>query len=252
MADYKIEGTELEKVLTEMNVPVDEKAVVVLSGGQDSTTCLYWAMKKFKGVIAVTFNYGQRNSEEVEIAQTICEEEGIPNMVIQIQDMHKISSSALLNFFGDLNVETRVGLPSYFISNRNQLFLTYAHSFAQVMGATHIVFGAWDYVRGLHPDCSRKFIDSVEASLNIGSHTEIKIHTPVIYLKKAEMFVLVDMLGRLDTVLNNTLTCHEGVVHLNDWGMGCGECDVCLIRKSGYEEYLSMKTKSENGKESKI
>jgi len=228
----------VEKVFLNTRSHKKETAVVVLSGGQDSITCLYWAIKKFKKVLAINFNYGQRHSEESNYAWSICNAEGIPFKMIDISSMMEVTSSALLDDTMDITKRNAKGLPASFVPNRNQLFLTLAHSYAQLNGADHLVTGVCQTDYSGYPDCRHDFIKSFQSTTNLGSNERIEIHTPLMYLTKADTFCLAELLECLDVIIDDTLTCYNGNTEKNDWGMGCGECPACELRKKGYYEYL--------------
>ena len=213
------------------------KAVVIFSGGQDSTTCLYWALKRFDIVEAITFNYGQKHSIELEQAEMICEEEMVKQTIIDLSFLNTIVDSALTSN-GDVNVINEKGLPSSFVPNRNQLFITLAHAYAQKIGATNLVGGMCETDFSGYPDCRREFIDSIAASSNLGSQSTIVIHTPLMWLNKAQTFQLAKDLKCLNKVILWSHTCYNGDrEHQHEWGFGCGECPACELRKKGFEEF---------------
>lgn len=227
----------VEKVFLNTRSYKKEKAVVVLSGGQDSITCLYWALAKFEKVLAINFDYGQRHSEETNYAWSICSSEGVPFKSIDISSMMEVTTSALLDDSIDINSKNIKGLPASFVPNRNQLFLTLAHSYAQLNGAEHLVTGVCQTDYSGYPDCRKDFIDSFQSTTNLGSNERITIHTPLMYLTKADTFCLSKLLGCYDTIIESTLTCYNGDTTDNSWGMGCGECPACKLRRNGWDEY---------------
>lgn len=217
------------------------KAVVIFSGGQDSTTCLYWALGKYDVVEAITFNYGQKHSVELDCSQQICLVEGVKQTIIDISFLNTIVESALTSN-GDVNKINDKGLPSSFVPNRNQLFITLAHAYAQKIGADTLVTGVCETDFSGYPDCRNEFIESIAKTSNLGSASEILIETPLMWLNKAQTFQLAKDLSCLDKVLEYSHTCYNGDhTHRHDWGYGCGECPACKLRKDGYEKALEMK-----------
>lgn len=219
-----------------------QDAVVVLSGGQDSVTCLGWALKKFRFVSAIGFEYGQKHNIEIQQARKICEKLCVPFVVHTIPSLKELADSALTTD-GDVNEKhhRNKDLPASFVPNRNALFLTIAHAFAQKVNAQHVVTGVCETDYSGYPDCRAAFIMALENTLNLGYQTDIFIHTPLMALNKAETFKLAEDCDILDMVIEESHTCYNGVRALEwDWGKGCGECPACVLRKQGYEEYLKL------------
>lgn len=218
------------------------KALVVLSGGQDSVTCLLWALNMFgDGVEAITFDYGQRHKVELICAKMVCRELGIKHKVVDMGHISQVSLSALV---GDGDVKhahaLHPELPASYVPNRNAMLLTAAHAWAQATGARHLVTGVCQTDYSGYPDCRADFIASLTDTLNLGSNSQIAIHAPLMWLNKAETFCLADNLGGLDFVLENSHTCYEGDRRVrHSWGYGCGECPACQIRAAGYERFLA-------------
>lgn len=221
------------------------KALVIFSGGQDSTTCLHWAIANFKEVQAITFNYGQKHSTELKQSQIICEKSGIRQTVIDISFLNTIVESALTSN-GDVNKINENGLPASFVPNRNQIFITLAHAFAQKLGYTNLVGGMCETDYSGYPDCRADFLENLLNATNEGSGIEytnksIKLHYPLMNLNKAETFKLAHDLGVLDEVIVDSHTCYNGIrENLHDWGYGCGTCPACELRKKGYEEFKKL------------
>lgn len=219
-----------------------KKALVIFSGGQDSTTCLYWAIKKFNYVEAISFMYRQKHSTEIECAKTICGSEGIGHKIIDISFLNQLVESALTSN-GDVNKINEKGLPASFVPNRNQLFITLAHSYAQKIGATILITGVCQTDYSGYPDCRQEFIDLLAQVTNYGSQSEISILTPLMNKSKAEIFQMADGLGKLNDIINLTHTCYNGDRDtFFSWGYGCADCPACKLRKSGFYEYLERKT----------
>ena len=219
------------------------KALVIFSGGQDSTTCLYWAINekaRFDEIEAITFDYGQKHSVEIEQSKIICEKENIKQTVIDISFLDTIVESALTSN-GNVNKINEKGLPASFVPNRNQLFITMAHSYAQKIGARTLIGGMCETDFSGYPDCRREFIDAIELATNIGSDSNINIFTPLMYLNKAETFKLAKDTGHLYEVIELSHTCYNGVrEELYEWGYGCDDCPACELRKKGYNDFLEL------------
>jgi 7-cyano-7-deazaguanine synthase len=218
-----------------------EKAIVVFSGGQDSTTCLFWALKQFQEVEAVTFNYGQRHSLEIECAKEITKELGVKHHIIDMSLLNQLAPNALTR--DDIEIKQEQGqLPTTFVDGRNLLFLSFAAVLAKQIGAKHIVTGVCETDFSGYPDCRDVFIKSLNVTLNLAMDYQFVIDTPLMWLNKAETWELADELGAFDYVREKTLTCYNGVK-----GDGCGECPACHLRKRGLIEYLRKKEGVMNG-----
>ncbi|MGJ3205965.1 7-cyano-7-deazaguanine synthase QueC [Geobacillus thermoleovorans] len=218
----------------------EEKAVVVFSGGQDSTTCLFWAKKQFGEVEAVTFDYGQRHRREIDVAQAIAAELGVRHTVLDLSLLGQLAPNALTR--RDIAIEQKKGeLPTTFVDGRNLLFLSFAAVFAKQRGARHIVTGVCETDFSGYPDCRDVFIKSLNVTLNLAMDYEFVIHTPLMWLTKAETWKLADELGALEFIRTKTLTCYNGII-----ADGCGECPACVLRKRGLDEYLREKAEVES------
>lgn len=215
-----------------------DKAIVIFSGGQDSTTCLYWAKNRFKKIEAITFVYGQKHSVEVEQSKIICEKEGIKQTIIDISFLSTLIESALTSN-GDVNQKNKKGLPASFVPNRNQLFITLAHAYAQKIDSQYLVTGVCETDFSGYPDCRKEFIELIEETSNSGSMSKIKILTPLMNLSKAQTFELAESENCLSEVIELSHTCYNGERKiLHEWGYGCGNCPACELRKKGYELYI--------------
>ena len=214
----------------------NEKAVVVFSGGQDSTTCLFWALKNFREVATVTFDYGQRHSAEIECAEKIAKELGVLFKVLDMKLINQLSANALTR--DDIEVKEIEGeLPSTFVPGRNHLFLSFAAVYADAIGARHLITGVSETDFSGYPDCRDNFIKSLNVTLNLAMDGQFVIHTPLMWLDKSEVWALADELDVLNFVQEKTLTCYNGVP-----STGCGECPACLLRNEGLSAYLSRKS----------
>ncbi|MEA0564123.1 7-cyano-7-deazaguanine synthase QueC [Lysinibacillus irui] len=213
-----------------------EKAIVVFSGGQDSTTCLFWAKERFKEIEAVTFDYGQRHLLEIECAKVITEELGVKHHILDMSLLNQLAPNALTR----QDIEVKDGengeLPSTFVPGRNLLFLSFAGILASQVGAKHIVTGVCETDFSGYPDCRDIFIKSLNVTLNLSMNDSFFIDTPLMWLNKAQTWELADQLGALEFVRERTLTCYNGVI-----ADGCGECPACNLRKKGLDEYLSYR-----------
>ncbi|QNK90121.1 7-cyano-7-deazaguanine synthase QueC [Sporosarcina sp. resist] len=214
----------------------NEKAVVVFSGGQDSTTCLFWALKNFREVATVTFDYGQRHSEEIECARKIADELGVSFKVLDMNLINQLSANALTRDDIEVN-EVEGELPSTFVPGRNHLFLSFAAVYADAIGARHLITGVSETDFSGYPDCRDNFIKSLNVTLNLAMDGRFVIHTPLMWLDKSEVWALSDELGAFDFVQNKTLTCYNGVP-----STGCGKCPACVLRNDGLATYLSKKS----------
>lgn len=220
-----------------------EKAIVVFSGGQDSTTCLFWAKERFVEVEAVTFDYGQRHSREIECAKEIATEMGIKHHILDMSLLNQLVANALTR--EDIKVEKGESneLPSTFVPGRNLLFLSFAGVLASQVGAKHIVTGVCETDFSGYPDCRDIFIKSLNVTLNLSLDDTFVIHTPLMWINKAQTWELADQLGAFEFVREKTLTCYNGVI-----ADGCGECPACKLRQKGLEEYLVIKQDSQGKK----
>jgi 7-cyano-7-deazaguanine synthase len=207
------------------------KALVLLSGGQDSTTSFFWATKKFGHVETLSFDYGQRHRVELKSAEKIAGLAGARNTVIKIKEFEALKNNALLDKKINLKGKDSVNknLPASFVPGRNILFLTVAAAFAYTRGIKDIVIGVSQVDYSGYPDCRAEFIRSMEKTLSIGMEYPVKIHTPLIKLDKRQTVLLAIKLGALE-MMAYTHTCYEGKKP------GCGKCPACVLRKKGFDE----------------
>ncbi|MGK0291091.1 MAG: 7-cyano-7-deazaguanine synthase [bacterium] len=219
-----------------------QKALVIFSGGQDSTTCLGWALNRYSEVTAITFQYGQKHIIEIDQSRIICEQLNVPQFVLDVSFFGNIVHSALTEEDGDMNQkhEDNPNLPSSYVPNRNAFFITLAHSYAQTIKAEVLVIGVCQTDYSGYPDCRDVFIKSIETSLNLGSERQIEILTPLMNITKAETFQLAKTEKVFDLVLEQSHTCYNGSPLMNSWGRGCGDCPACGLRQKGYEEFLEL------------
>lgn len=217
----------------------EKKAIVVFSGGQDSTTCLFWAKERFEEIEAVTFDYGQRHRSEIECAKEIAKELGIRHHVLDMSLLNQLTPNALTR--EEIKVEDgqKGGLPSTFVPGRNLLFLSFAGVLASQVGAKHIVTGVCETDFSGYPDCRDIFIKSLNVTLNLSMDDTFVIDTPLMWLNKAQTWELADQLGAFEFVREKTLTCYNGII-----ADGCGECPACKLRRNGLDEYLRSRKES--------
>jgi len=225
-------------------------ALVLLSGGQDSSTCLYWALTYFTRVQAVAFDYGQRHRVELDQAALIAQRAGVPFEILTVPALSEIGGAALtsdsINVAADATgsgnaYAERHGLPSTFVPARNAILLATAAALAARAGLNTIVTGVCEADDAGYPDCRAAFVGALEAALRLAlDDPELTIAAPLLRANKALTFKLADELGCLGDVLALSHTCYEGDRSLNhDWGYGCGECPACLTRAAGFEAYRS-------------
>ncbi len=214
-----------------------KKALVVFSGGQDSTTCLFWAKKEFEELEAISFDYGQKHRLELEVARTIAEKAGVPWQSFRLDLLNRISRNALTD--PEVEVETEKPAnrpPNTLVEGRNMLFLTYAAVYAKSRDIHHLVTGVGQADYSGYPDCRDEFIRSLNQTLNLSMEYPYEIHTPLMWKDKEQIWQMADELGVFDLVRKETLTCYNGIV-----GDGCGHCPACTLRRRGLERYLEKK-----------
>ncbi|CAK0750367.1 7-cyano-7-deazaguanine synthase [Gammaproteobacteria bacterium] len=210
--------------------PHNHQALVVLSGGQDSTTCLYWALREFGegAVAALTFDYRQRHRIELDCAKRIADLAGVPHAVLSIDTFAALGGNALT---GDLAVaktpDPTTGLPNTFVPGRNLIFLTFAAAYAYPRQIRHLVTGVAQTDYSGYPDCRAATLQALEQTLRLGMDYAITIHTPLMHLSKCDTVRLAQNLGALPAMAW-THTCYEGR------RPPCGECPACRIRAGGF------------------
>lgn len=218
-----------------MNTRNKEAAVVVFSGGQDSTTCLLWAMKQYKEVIAVSFDYGQRHKGELECAKKITDKLGVEWHVMDMSLLNQLAPNSLTRT--DITVDENSpeeGVPNSVVDGRNMLFLTFTAVFAKQRGITDLITGVSQSDFSGYPDCRDVFIKSLNTTLNLAMDYSFCIETPLMWIDKADTWKLSYDLGGLELVREETLTCYNGIK-----GDGCGHCPSCKLRRQGYEQFLN-------------
>jgi 7-cyano-7-deazaguanine synthase len=215
------------------------KAIILLSGGQDSTTCLYWAKKRFDEVFAVGFDYGQMHVKELDQARKIAAEAGVDYKIFNVKNLLAPSS---LTEKTDHNKSSEINadLPASFTSGRNILFLTIAGSYASQLGINDIITGVCQTDYSGYPDCRKTTIDAMQNVLSLGfGNGDFRIHTPLMYLNKAETWKLAKDLNCFEVIVNDTLTDYNGDETKNEWGMGVNNNPATELRVKGFYEARS-------------
>ena len=214
-----------------------DAALVVFSGGQDSTTCLFWAKKHFRKIYALSFLYGQKHEKEVDLARVIAEKAGVDFRTMDVSFIGHLGKNSLTDTSIRMDeVKPEGSFPNTFVPGRNLFFLSIAAVYARELGVSHLVTGVSQTDFSGYPDCRDSFIKSLNVTLNLAMDEQFVIHTPLMWIDKAQTWALADELGVLDLVRNETLTCYNGIP-----GDGCGHCPACKLRREGLEKYLAMK-----------
>jgi 7-cyano-7-deazaguanine synthase len=237
-----------------LNVSPDT-ALVLFSGGQDSTVCLGWALQRFARVETVGFDYGQRHHVELEVRPRILAEMksldadwaarlGEDNL-LPLQTLGAISETALTRDTAIRMADN--GLPTTFVPGRNLVFLAFAGALAYRRGAKHLVAGMCETDYSGYPDCRDDTIKAMQVALSLGMDRRIVIDTPLMWIDKAGTFALAEDIGGkkfLDLVINETHSCYLGDrSRRHDWGYGCGECPACMLRAEGYARFVGRREK---------
>lgn len=213
-----------------------KKAIILFSGGQDSTTCLYWAKKNFNEIYAVGFDYNQSHKIELEKATEIAFELNIPYKIFNIKGLLAKSS---LTEHTNHNEKSYIDktLPASFTSGRNILFLTIAASYGAELGITDIITGVCQTDYSGYPDCRKSVTDTLQVAFTIGMGCgDYRIHTPLMYLTKAETWKMAKELDCLDVIINKTMTDYNGNSTKNEWGFGDINNPASSLRAKGYYE----------------
>lgn len=215
----------------------NKRALVVFSGGQDSTTCLFWAKAHFEEVWALSFTYGQKHVHEVDLARQIAQD---ANVHFDCMDASFISQLATSCSLTDTSIvmdseKPAAGPPNTFVPGRNLFFLSIAAVYAHERGIRHLVTGVSQTDFSGYPDCRDNFIRSLNVTFNEAMDMQYVIHTPLMWIDKCQTWALADRLGVLQLIREKTLTCYNGIQ-----GDGCGHCPACKLRREGLERYLSL------------
>jgi 7-cyano-7-deazaguanine synthase len=236
-----------------------EGALVLFSGGQDSTTCLAWALDRFERVETVGFDYGQRHRVELTCRAEIRAAMGALNgtwgrrlgeeHTISLASLGEISSTALTR---DVAIEIgKEGLPNTFVPGRNLIFLTFAAALAYRRGLRHLVGGMCETDYSGYPDCRDDTIKALQVALNLGMEKRFVLHTPLMWIDKAATWGRARALGGdrlVDLIVEKTHTCYHGDRgERHAWGYGCGMCPACKLRAAGF---MRFRQRSQHGKSS--
>ncbi|EHH68954.1 7-cyano-7-deazaguanine synthase QueC [Gluconobacter morbifer] len=224
-------------------------ALVLFSGGQDSATCLAWALSRFDRVETVGYAYGQRHAVELDCRETLRHEMAAfsPEWKARLGEDHTIDLASL-GALSDtaLTREAEIGfsesgLPNTFVPGRNLIFLTFAAALAYRRGAKHIVTGVCETDYSGYPDCRDDTIKALQVALNLGMDSRFVLHTPLMWIDKAQTWDLTEALGGaplVDLINRDSHSCYMGDrTHRHDWGYGCGACPACNLRAEGWRRY---------------
>jgi len=224
-------------------------ALVLFSGGQDSTVCLAWALDKFEHVETVGFDYGQRHHAELEarprILGKLCAD--FPGWGLRLGEDHLLPLDSLKAIGGSaLTDDVKIamgenGLPTTFVPGRNVVFLTLAAALGYRRGISDLVGGMCETDFSGYPDCRNETVQATAHALSLGLAGEVRVHTPLMWIDKAATWKLAEQLGGerlVELIVAETVTCYEGDrEHGHDWGYGCGKCPACELRAAGYNRY---------------
>ena len=231
-----------------------ETALVMFSGGQDSTVCLAWALERFSRVETVGFDYGQRHVIELSVRALLREKMSALNSgwAARLGDDHMIKLDALAAISDTaLTRQTTIeiadsGLPTTFVPGRNLVFFCFAGALAYRRGARHLVAGMCETDYSGYPDCRDDTIKAMQVALTLGLDKRVAIHTPLMWIDKAETFALAVEIGGeafLDLLIEDSHSCYLGDRgKRHDWGYGCGTCPACQLRAQGFAKFKSRRT----------
>jgi 7-cyano-7-deazaguanine synthase len=234
-----------------MTQPDKGGALVLFSGGQDSTVCLAWALTRYSTVETVGFSYGQRHEAELQARQAVfaalsrdfpelAKRRG-PDHAVDLSGLGAISETALTR---DTEIKLgESGLPNTFVPGRNILFFTYAAAIGYRRGIMRLVGGMCETDYSGYPDCRNETLTALARTLQLGTEAPFRVETPLMWRDKAETWVLTQALGGqrlVDLVIEHTHSCYRGVRDIRHrWGYGCGECPACELRAAGYEKWTT-------------
>ena len=223
---------------------MDDGALVLFSGGQDSTACLAWALERFNRVETVGFAYGQRHAVELQcrgpVREALAERWGArlgPDTLIDLSpSFDALGQTALTS--GAAIAMGEEGLPNTFVPGRNLLFLTYAAALAYRRGLRRVVGGMCETDYSGYPDCRDDTIKAMQLALNLGMQRRFVLETPLMWMDKAETWALADRLGIVGLTVEHTHSCYLGDrTRRHDWGWGCGACPACELRAAGWRRW---------------
>ncbi len=230
-----------------------DSALVLFSGGQDSTVCLAWALERFAQVETVGFDYDQRHAIELTVRPQLRDRVAAlkPNWRGRLGDDHLVKLDALAAISDtaltrDMEIEIAdSGLPTTFVPGRNLIFFSFAGALAYRRGARHLVAGMCETDYSGYPDCRDDAIKAMQVALTLGMDRRITLHTPLMWIDKAETFAMAQTLGGaafLDLIVEDTHSCYLGDrTRRHEWGYGCGECPACKLRAQGFAKFMSRR-----------
>ena len=237
-----------------MNSETAQKAIVLFSGGQDSTVCLAWALERFSRVETIGFDYGQRHAIELSVRARLREKMAALNSgwAARLGDDHMIKLDALAAISDTaLTRQTAIeiadsGLPTTFVPGRNLMFFCFAGALAYRCGARHLVAGMCETDYSGYPDCRDDTVKAMQVALSLGLDKRVAIHTPLMWIDKAGTFALAVEIGGeafLDLLIEDSHSCYLGDrSKRHDWGYGCGTCPACQLRAQGFAKFRSRRT----------
>jgi 7-cyano-7-deazaguanine synthase len=239
---------------------MSETALVLFSGGQDSATCLAWALERFPKVETIAFEYGQNHSIELEVRQVFLKKlrTQFPEWSKKLGEDHTVDLSVLGSLSDTaLTSERKIelneeGLPNTFVPGRNLLFLTVAAAVGYRRGAKHLVGGMCETDYSGYPDCRDDTLKSLQVTLGLGMDRRYVIHTPLMWIDKSETWNLTERLGGqelIELIRRDTHSCYKGDrSRLHDWGYGCGACPACELREVGWSAFTRSNDSDQNSK----
>lgn len=228
-----------------------DAALVVFSGGQDSTTCLAWALSRFQHVETIGFRYGQAHVVEMDVRQELRDKLAALNDEWSrrlsddyVYDATVIADISQAPLTGGAERQFRdAGLPDSFVPGRNLVFMTLAATLAYRRGIKHLVTGVCETDFSGYPDCRDDTMKVLQAAINLGTDARFVIHTPLMWINKSETWKMAESLGGeslVKIIRTGTHTCYRGVrTTEHEWGMGCGECPACMLRATGWRTYFT-------------
>jgi len=229
--------------------------LVLFSGGQDSTVCLAWALERFACVETVGFHYGQRHAVELDLRPKLREHMAAlkPDWATRLGEDHMVSLDSLAAISDTaLTREIEIafadnGLPNTFVPARNLIFFIFAGALAYRRGVKNLIAGMCETDYSGYPDCRNATVKAMQAALSLGLDQNITIHTPLMWIGKAETFAMAQTIAGqpfLDLVVEDTHSCYVGDrAHRHPWGYGCGQCPACQLRAQGYAKFMSGETR---------
>jgi 7-cyano-7-deazaguanine synthase len=232
-----------------------DTALVLFSGGQDSTVCLAWALERFARVETVGFDYGQRHAIELDMRPRLRDKLAAirPEWKARLGEDHIIRLDALAAISDTaLTRDTEItvadsGLPTTFVPGRNLIFFSFAGALAWRRGACHLVGGMCETDYSGYPDCRDATIKAMQVALSLGLDRPLVLHTPLMWIDKAQTFALAEELGGqalLDLIIEDSHSCYRGDrTHRHAWGYGCGECPACRLRAQGFETFMAQRSR---------